>query len=237
MMTEEEEIEALDRVVELYENKGVPLSKAEVKKRLKLIKKKYSTGSAGAAGASVAAPAVKKHYHWEPAEGNLVKSKPMPKDFTAAWEKVAEYNSEYTLCPDRPGAGTQGRFAGEEKVAWQRQKGKDKHGEVATYFRLLKLSKGFVLQEGYMLSGSGYHDDDEKLLTGDDGDEDDEEPEGSKNGDPQDGDDPPEQPEQGNGKNADKPDKNQNKRGGRGGRAAAAAPVAAPAGIKRKSRK
>ena len=34
-MTEEDEIEALDRVVELYEEKGVPLSQAEIKKRLK----------------------------------------------------------------------------------------------------------------------------------------------------------------------------------------------------------
>ena len=237
MMTEEDEIEALDRVVELYEDKGLPLSQTEIKKRLKLIKKKYSTGSAGAAGASVAAPAAKKHYHWEPAEGNPVIAKPMPKDFPAAWKKVGEYNSEYTLCPDRPGAGTQGRFAGEEKVAWQRQKGKDANGKVATYFRLLKLSKGFALQEGYMLAGSGYPDEDEKLFTGDNGDGDDD-PEGSKDGDdPQDGDDPPEEPKQGNPKDADKPDKNQHKRGGRGGRAAAA-PAAAPAkGPKRHKQK
>ena len=228
-MTEEDEIEALDRVVELYEDKGVPLSQAEIKKRLKLIKKKYSTGSAGAAGASVAAPAVKKHYHWEPAEGNLVKAKPMPKDFQAAWKKVQEYNREYTLCPDRPGAGTQARFAGEQKVAWQRQKGKDANGKVATYFRLLKLSKGFVLQEGYMLAGSGYPNEDEKLFTGDDDPEDDD-PESSKDGDdPEDGDDPPDEPEEGNAKKTDVPDKTGAKRGGRGMRGAAPAVAAAPA--------
>ena len=231
-MTEEDEIEALDRVVELYQDKGMPLSQAEIKKRLKIIKKKYSTGSAGAAGASVAAPAVKKHYHWEPAEGNLVKAKPLPKDFAAAWKKVAEYNSEYTLCPDRPGAGTQARFAGEQKVAWQRQKGKDANGKIATYFRLLKLSKGFVLQEGYMLNGSGYPNEDEKLFTGDDDPEDDD-PESSKDGDdPQDGDDPPDEPEEGNAKKTDVPDKTGAKRG-RGmrgaARAVAAAPAAAPA--------
>ena len=139
---------------------------------MKIIKNKYSKGGAVGAGASLAAPAVKKHYHWDPAEGKLVKSKPLPKDFAAAWQKVAEANSKYTLCPDRPGAGTQGRFAGEEKVAWQRQKGKDENGKVATYFRLLKLSKGFVLQEGYMLSGSGYHDGEEQLA-GDNNNEDD----------------------------------------------------------------
>ena len=97
---------------------------------MKIIKNKYSKGGAVGAGASLAAPAVKKHYHWEPAEGNLVKAKPLPKDFAAAWKKVAEYNDEYTLCPDRPGAGTQARFAGEQKVAWQRQKGKDENENI-----------------------------------------------------------------------------------------------------------
>ena len=225
-------MESLDRLIEMYQEKGFPLTNGEIKKRVKIIKNKYSKGGAVGAGASLAAPAVKKHYHWEPAEGNLVKAKPLPKNFAAAWKKVAEYNDEYTLCPDRPGAGTQARFAGEEKVAWQRQKGKDANGKVATYFRLLKLSKGFALQEGYMLAGSGYPDEDEKLLAGDDDPEDDD-PEGSKDGDdPQDGDDPPDEPEEGNAKKTDVPDKTGAKRG-RGmrgaARAVAAAPAAAPA--------
>ena len=219
-------------------SKGFPLTNGEIKKRVKIIKNKYSKGGAVGAGASLAAPAVKKHYHWEPAEGNLVKAKPLPKDFAAAWKKVAEYNNEYTLCPDRPGAGTQARFAGEQKVAWQRKKGKDENGEDATFLRLLKLTKGFVVQEGYMLKGSGYPDDDEKPVTGDNDDGEDDGAdggEGDQSGDDQDDDDAQEEPEEGNAKNNDKPDKAGSKRGARGGRAAAAAPAAAPAkGPKRK---
>ena len=116
-------MDALDRLIEKYQEKGYPLTNGEIKKRVKIIKNKYSKGGAVGAGASLAAPAVKKHYHWEPAEGNLVKAKPLPKDFAAAWKKVAEYNNEYTLCPDRPGAGTQGRFAGEEKGSMAAPKG------------------------------------------------------------------------------------------------------------------
>ena len=229
-------MDALDRIVERYEERGKPLSQAEINKRLKIIRKKYATGSAVAAGLSVAAPAVKRHYHWEPSEGTLVKGK--PKDFAAAWEKVAAAYSDYTLCPDRPGAGTQARFAGEQKVAWQRKKGKDENGEDATFLRLLKLTKGFVVQEGYMLKGSGYPDDDEKPVTGDNDDGEDDGAdgaEGDQSGDDQDDDDAQEEPEEGNAKNNDKPDKAGSKRGARGGRAAAAAPAAAPAkGPKRK---
>ena len=85
-----------------------------------------STGSAVAAGASVVAPAVKKHYHWAPPEGKQVKGKP-----NAAWEKIAAAYSEFTLCPDRPGADTG------ERRAWNYRSRDDK---TAVWERFCSLS-------------------------------------------------------------------------------------------------
>ena len=91
---EELELEALDRLVEQYKERGVPMSNGELKRRLKDIKYKYSHIDA-ARGKATTKP--KKHIIWDPVDGTKVKGS--PKDWDAAWKKVESMYKDYTpLC-------------------------------------------------------------------------------------------------------------------------------------------
>ena len=145
---EELELEALDRLVEQYDERGVPMSKGELKRRLRDIKYKYSHPNAARGKANAKA---KNHFDWNPPEGTKLKGN--AKDFASAWIKVQALYKDYALLPDRPGAGDQKRFRG-KAAKWQRKIALSEEGETA-YLRLLLSDTAYYLQEGTPKNSAG----------------------------------------------------------------------------------
>ena len=179
---EELELEALDRLVEQYDERGVPMSKGELKRRLRDIKYKYSHPSAARGNATKKA---KKHFDWNPTEGTKLKGN--AKDWDSAWTKVQSLYKDYTLLPDRPGAGDQKNFRG-KAAKWQRKVALKEDGESA-FLRLLLSDSVYYLQDGTPKSSAGEpgkhpscaapdeeeEEDGEKEQEGEDGQDDDQE--------------------------------------------------------------
>ena len=179
---EELELEALDRLVEQYDERGVPMSKGELKRRLRDIKYKYSHPSAARGNATKKA---KKHFDWNPTEGTKLKGN--AKDWDSAWTTVQLSYKDYTLLPDRPGAGDQKNFRG-KAAKWQRKVALKEDGESA-FLRLLLSDSVYYLQDGTPKSSAGEpgkhpscaapdeeeEEDGEKEQEGEDGQDDDEE--------------------------------------------------------------